>query len=296
MIALIATQQLPLQVADEAREACRAIGLDPIEWLRGIPRTAPVAIVGGLAHGERRIPEDLVALLEATPDARLVLCVQEPLIRTRVVLADGRVCLVAPPVERGQIAAALRGSMAAPAPRSTLDGGRFEALRRTHWAAWTRGRRGPSTSLHGEPGATIVLGAVIGAPAEIARALTGPEPDLARVAALAPEVGVAHLDEDGQEWTIYWSLDRGPLWLCSPNRLPTRWDAGRAIAASGSRLLRLAAFPGDQVVGAWSTDASRPAVLAPAALALDGGCETLVALDEIAERDDQFAALVLEAR
>jgi hypothetical protein len=80
--------------------------------------------------------------------------------------------------------------------------------------------------------------------------------------------------------------------------MPAQWDAARGIAAvSQRRLLRLPAFPEDQLVAAWSETPSADDPLAPIRqIASDGGSETIVALDEIAGRHDHITGLVVEVR
>jgi hypothetical protein len=306
MTVLVATGRLTASVARDAREACRALALEPVDWVLGVPRAVPVAVICGLDRGARRIPEDVLVLLEATPALRLVLCAQEPLIKPRVVIGDGRVCVLGPPIERGHIVAALRAVVARPPPPPTgaPHDRRFEVLRRSHWLAWARGRSGPAVSLHEQQGTTVVIGGPGHDPVATADAIAPDRSDADREAALAGlagAVGVAHLTHDADAWVIYWPFDRCPLWICSPNRLPARWNAARAIAALGGhrgpKLVRLPAFPHDQLVAGWSEAASAHAALAPIEHAmLEGGSETILGLDDLVGRDDQLTGLVMEVR
>jgi len=120
----------------------------------------------------------------------------------------------------------------------------------------------------------------------------------AALGAIAGSSGVAHLNHDASEWIVYWPAERCPLWIYSPNRLPARWNAARAIAAVAQRrLIRLPAFPTDQLVAAWSETASADAELAPVRdVLVDSGPETLVGLDDIAGRHDHVTGLVMEVR
>ena len=300
MTVLLAIHRLSATAALEAREACRALALDPVDWVHGVPAAPPLAVIGSLEHGERRIPADLVALLDAAPAARLVLCAQEPLVKPRVVLDHGRISVLAPPVDRAQLGAALRAALS---PRAAAVDGpadhRFEALRRAHWIAWTRGRTGPAISLHEGRGVTLVAGAAPGSRAAIADAMTADRPDAEREAALAGLAGgfgVAHLTPDDSAWVIYWPFERCPLWLYSPDRLPARWNAARGIAAVG-RMLRLPAFPRDQLVGAWTDTAGAPDRFVAVRRAMpDGGSETRAALDELVRTDEHLTGFVLEVR
>ena len=304
MTVLLATHRLLPNVLLQAREACKALDLAARDWVRGIPHVAPRVVIAGLDEGARRIPGDVMTLLEATPALRLVLCAQEPLVRPRVVLGDGRVCVVCPPIDRAQLVTALREAVLPPVPpppREALTTRRFEVLRRSHWIAWTRGRAGPAIALHEQHGATVVLGGAARDPSGIAGAMTATHSDADREAALsvlAGESGVAHLSHDAREWLMYWPADRGQLWLYSPHRLPACWNAVRGIAAVASRrLLRIAAFPDDQLVAAWSDVPSADHALAPIrGILIDGGSETLVGLDDIAGRHDHITGLVMEVR
>jgi hypothetical protein len=302
---LLATHRLPASVLTQAREACKALDLAAVDWVRGIPRSAPLAVIGGLDHGERRIPDDLIALLEATPALRLVLCAQEPLVKPRVVLGDGRVCVLCPPIERVQLELALREAVLPPLPpppsRTIPPSRRFEVLRRSHWIAWARGRSGPAIALSEQGGATVVIGAAARDPAAVAGVMSSSQTDADREAALAVLAGasgVAHLNHDASEWILYWPTAGCSLWLCSPNRLPGCWNAARGIATVvARRLLRLPAFPEDQLVAAWSDTPSTDDPLAAIQdIASQGGSETIRGLDAIVGRHEQVTGLVMEVR
>src|SRR6185503_3677312 len=227
MTVLIAIERLPASALLEAREACKTLGLAAVDWVSGIPAGSPIAVISGLEQGVRRIPEELVALVDAIAGLQLVLCAQEPLVKARVVIGDGRVCVLGPPIGRAHMVAALRSVIAPPPP--PLDGHgtrRFEVLRRAHWVAWARGSSGPAISLHEQRGTTVVIGDGEDRSA-IADAMTAAQSDEDREAALeavAGRAGVAHLTHDANEWVMYWPIDACPLWLYSPNRVPARWN------------------------------------------------------------------------
>lgn len=301
MTVLLAAHRLAPGVITEAREACKELGLEVVDWVSGIPRVAPRVMICGLDLGERRIPEDVVALLEATPTLALVLCAKEPLVKPRVVLYDGRVTALSPPIERSHLTSVLR-SVLQPTPSPQVVEGygdrRFEALRRTHWVAWARGQAAPAISLHEGRGATVVLGDGTYDRPAIAEAMTSTQTDSEREASLgvlAGQSAVAHLTQDANEWVVYWPHAQCPLWIYSPNRLPARWNAGQCLASTaGRRLLRLSAFPGDQLVAAWMpSDAGGVAL---DGILIDKGPETLVGLDAITSRDDRVTGLVMEVR
>jgi hypothetical protein len=299
---LIAADQLPASALLEVREACNTLGLATAEWTGGIPRVAPLAVISGLDHGVRRIPDDLMALLEAIPGLQLVLCAQEPLVKPWIVIGDGRVCVLGPPIGRTHITAALRAAILPPAtPRQPQMNRRFEVLRRSHWIAWARGRSGPAISLHEQRGATVVIGGATHDRSAIADVMTSAQRDADResaLAALAGKAGVAHLTQDASEWVMYWPIDHCQLWLYSPDRIPTRWNAARGIAAvADRRLLRLPAFPADQLVAAWSETPIGTDTLAPVQRrAAEGGSETILGLDDIAGCNADVTGLVMEVR
>jgi hypothetical protein len=231
-----------------------------------------------------------------------VLCVQEPLVERRVVICDGRISVLGPPVERTHILAALRAAiLPPPVPVESQAGRRFEVLRRSHWIAWARGRSGPAISLHEKRGATVVLGGGSRDRSAIAEVMTSTLVDEDRESALgvvAGTAGVAHLTHTADEWVVYWPLERCPLWIYSPNRVPTCWNAARGIAAvPNRRLLRLPAFPEDQLVAAWSDGPGSDDALAPVQhIVAEGGSETIVGLDDIASRNDHITGVVVEVR
>jgi hypothetical protein len=299
---LVAIDQLPASALLEAREACKTLRLATADWVGGIPEVTPFAVISGLDHGVRRIPADLMTLLEAIPGLQLVLCAQEPLVKPQVVVGDGRVCVLGPPIGRMQIITALRAALLPPAvPIASEVNRRFEVLRRSHWIAWTRGRAGAAISLHEQRGATVVIGAASRDRAAIADVMTSAQSDDDRESALdtiAGKAGVAHLTHDAHEWVMYWPVDHCPLWLCSPNRVPARWNAARGIASvANRRLLRLPAFPADQLVAAWSEVPIESAAFAPVQhLAADGGSETIVGLHDIADHNAHVTGLVMEVR
>jgi hypothetical protein len=298
---LIAADTLSASALLEARGACQTLGLATADWTRGTPGGAPFAVIGGLDHGARRIPDELVALLEAIPGLQLVLCAQEPLVQPRVVIGDGRVCVLGPPIGRANIIAALRAATAPARPLDSSAGRRFEVLRRSHWIAWARGSAGPAISLHEQRGATVVIGEGSQDRSAIADVMTSAQPDADREAALgalAGRAGVAHLTHDAHEWVMYWPIDHGALWLYSPDRVPARWNAARGIAnLVNRRLLRLPAFPADQLVAAWSeAPLANDPLSSVHELAAQGGSETIIGLDDLARHDPRVTALVMEVR
>jgi hypothetical protein len=297
----LAVQCLPPALLAEVRAACRALGLPTEDWKGGIPRTPPLVVVTALDAGERRLPDDLCALMEASPGVRAVVCANEPLVKPRVSLGNGRVVLLAPPVDRVRLIAVIRNTIGADAPASpgAGTGSRFEVLRRQYWVAWARGTDARAITLDEHAGMTVAVGAPEAA-ATFTAAIADEASDAERGAAVARELGeqsaAVHLLEDGAEWVIYWPRRDCPLWICSHQRLPTRWDAAAACAASGRPFMRIPAFPGDQVVGGWLDKGTTEAFGPLANVMLEGGPETLAAMATITEHGRSLAGLVVELR
>jgi len=152
---LLATHRLPPILMLQAREACETLELTATEWARGVPPIAPRVVIAALDPGARRIPDDVMTLLEAAPALRLVLCAQEPLVKPRVVLGDGRVCVLSPPIERAHLVSVLREAVVPPGPASPASGSRccggFSGSRgragaRARRSRWTSGAARPSWS------------------------------------------------------------------------------------------------------------------------------------------------------
>jgi hypothetical protein len=155
-------------------------------------------------------------------------------------------------------------------------------------------------ALDEQQGATVVFGKSTAQTAAVARVLWDDNTDTRREAALTDLVGnegaAIHLSDEAGEWLIYWPHPDRPLWICSPQRLPAVWDASAAFA-NGRRLIRLPAFPGDQVIGGWASSPPPANVFEPLARIVgEGGCETLVGLTSIAHRTPILASVVVEVR
>jgi len=292
---LLCIRRLSGSLLAEARAACSALDLQAHDWPGGVPRKPAAVLISALAARERKVPEELCAMLEAMPGLRLVLCADEPLVQPRVVLGD-RVTLLSPPISAEAIALALATSVDAE-PVAPLAQ-RFEVLRRSHWVAWSRGRGGPPISLYETHGATVVVGDAPD-PAALAE-LFQTSPGDAQLEASLDQAGgsaaIAHLTPASREWVLYWPAPQ-PLWLCSRHRLPTRWDAADAMSTAGRRLIRIPAHPDDQLVAAWSDAAMPSGVLAPLEnTVVDGGSETIVGMTALTEHIESLTGLVMEVR
>lgn len=289
MKVLLAERRLSAALELTARVACSSVGASPATWVDGPAPAGARVLLAELQPGERQIPRELCDLLADAPTLHLMLCAQEPLVSPRVVLADGRVSLLAPPVDHAQLVEALQAVVGPPPPPPSSErGARYERLRRSHWLAWTRGVAAPAPRVEDRAGVLVMLGEAgedfPGVAAAIAR-----RDFAAAIAAAAGAAGFVSLTPDAQRWEVYWPDLEQPLWLLSPHRIPSRW---RPPTAARDGLLRLRAFAGDQLVAAWST-----AAVGDVERALrTAGPDTLAALDELAAAAPRFAAAVVEVR
>ncbi len=292
MTVAIVSEHLASSAVVESRAACHDLGLEVVEWEPGRLATMPRVVIAGLPSGQRRVPAELVSLLEASSSVRLILCTHEVLVRPRYPVGDGRVCLLGPPVERAQVIAALHihlGTSRDPEPPSP---GRFEMLRRTHWVAWSQAGQSAAISMHDYGGTTLVVGDVSADERDaLAGAITTSAVEHWRA---PPGVGIAHLREEATEWVLSWPVTAGALWMCSPHRVPVRWNA----AQNGKReLVCLPAFPSDQLVGVWSPRLLSVDPLAQrGAMVLESGVETFANVEQIARERGDVTGLVMEVR
>ncbi len=298
----VAVQRIPPPLLAEVRAACAALGLVVEEWAGGIPRTSPMLVITALEAGERRLPDELCQLIDASPGIRALVCASEPLVKPRISLGSGRVVLLAPPVDRVRLIAVLRATIGADERSPVREAGsrRFELLRRQYWVAWARGADGTTVNLNEQSGLTVAIGpsGIVG---PVTRTLNENISEAKRADKLVERLGnsgaVVHLLEDAAEWLIYWPAPQCPIWISSPQRLPTRWSAAKALGAAGQNLIRVPAFPGDQIVGAWSPDAVVDDVFGPVREGLlEGGPETLANLATATDRMSSLTGVVVELR
>jgi hypothetical protein len=294
----LAVRRIAPSLLIEARAACSSLQLPTEDWGGGIPRHAPRIVITSIDIGDRRIPDDVVGLLDATPGVRAVVCSSEPLIKPRIDLADGRVTLLSPPIDRARLVAVLRAALDAETPLSTPDASsRFEVLRRAYWAAWSRGSSSLPIQIHERNGVTLLFGSAD--IHDVVRTITADIPDGKLAAELAGMLGrdqaAIHLSQDTAEWRVYWPRRDVPLWMCSPHRLPTRWQINPTLG-SGQRFLRISGFPQDQLIaGLAPGDVSD--ILAPVTdVVAEGGPATIGTLAQITAEHGALATAVLEIR
>lgn len=302
MSVALAVRQLSPALLAEVRAACRVLGMPTEEWVGGIPRHPPQLVITALEPGERRLPEELCALLDASPGLRAVVCASEPLVKPRVTLGQGRVVLLAPPLDRVRMSAILRSALGveAPASASASAGRTFEALRRQYWVAWARGVEAPPVTRDEQSGLCLAFGEP-SMSQSLVHSMTEDVDDAQRAANLTQRVGSAgaaiQLSDDAADWLFYWPRSEQPLWICSPHRLPVRWDAAAALQNRAERLLRLPAFPGDRIVCGWSTMPTAPELFGPLkTMMLEGALEGFAGIVALTEAVVSLGGAVVELR
>jgi hypothetical protein len=291
----LAVRRIAPSLLVEARAACSALALATEDWGGGIPRQPPRVVITGIDAGDRRIPEDVCGLLDATPGVRAVVCAAEPLIKPRIDLADGRVTLLSPPIDRTRLVAVLRAALdVTPMMMSPDASHRFEVLRRGYWIAWARGTSSPLLKVDESHGLTLLVGT--GDVADVVRCITtdAGDAELANELAglLGPDQAAIHLSADTAEWRIYWPRRDAPLWMCSPKRLPATWQLDAHLGKN--HLLRLSGFPQDQLVFGWAID--KVAFTKVNDVVAEGGPATIGALSALAVDHPALAGGVVEVR
>jgi hypothetical protein len=290
------TDHLDRAVVAELGAVCARAAAEVLPW-RLLASSRPTLIVGALGRGERQIPAPLLEVVNAR-GAALLLLSDDPLIRPVIATHGGRVTLVAPSVSRARLRGTIRMLLA-------RHGG--FGRERLHQHVWTATfGHGPShgPALHQDrSGATTAVfpfnpgwsGAEpLSAEAhQIAYAGTklDDEERQIRLRDLFGNVaGLVHLSRDRLEWTLYWPSSTCPVLLCSAHRLPSVCNLA---ADADSKLVHLAASPGDVVVGL-----SSPASLQHRGLsASDGGAAFLEELENGASDPRALpAGMIVEIR
>jgi hypothetical protein len=303
-------------------DACDRAGLHMVVWrpgarLDGVRGRLALA-AAALPPGERRVPEDLVALsTRVCPGLPLLLLSSEALLRPTMTLQNGRITLLGPPLTTARICSRLRilasdgrsgfGSLdTSPGlnePRSPLVVRRYR--QRSFWIG--------TLGLHdGQPLLPVVAERPAdGALALVPRAGRTVDPAEARAAAalvrqapsdeilaleladvLRDDVGMIHLPPDTSEWTLYWPDASWPLHIFSPLRLPPAF----ALNKVGSALVRMRAASGDVVAGLTCApaDYENAEALAVKAVAEGGPALHELLADALRQRPDRVAGAVVE--
>jgi hypothetical protein len=257
-------------------DACARLRAGMQVWNPGAPLAAdtrPAVVVGALAAGTRRIPDEIIELADRRfPGTQVLLVCDEPLIRPTLTLQHGRLTLIEPPATVERMTSRIRMLLADEpdeqrshprvvrlepgAPGSVAS---QEFRRGPWWAAQLACHAGDAdasaarTCLALDHGLTVVLTppwtSVDDETIERALELLARDPDAEDLGdqledALGPEVGLVHFTDERQSWLVYWPCHGRPLWLFSTERLP-RWSD---LARGGdSTLLRLPAVAGDVI-------------------------------------------------
>ena len=294
-LVLIAVHRASAWLQYEVREACAELGVTLDEWSGGLVAKPVNVVVSGLEAGVRKIPDDLQVLTDSCPGSRLLLCTQEALIKPRVLLADGRVMLLAPPIERSNVSAALSTLLRSERRRehhSTEGGaGRVQLVRRTHWLGWLRGSSGPPLVLHEDGGTAIVVGASATDPELLLGADAAERADTE----VSAGAGIFQLGVEAGAWALRWGAKSGHVVLHSPDRLPRTWIPD-PVELPSVHNVRIAAFPRDQLILVWSSAAQPPEMADVLDCIRDDATQTFARGSDLIERSPHLTLGVLEVR
>jgi hypothetical protein len=327
---LVAAQGLDEAQLANVEAACSLARLRSQRWAGDSldDRSAPDLLVAGVPPGERRIPEELVALIaRKLPDVGLLLLCSEPLIRPLATLHQGRVTLIGPPLTADAIANRLR-VLVAERHQTELpsDGGERSVLTvqylRPQW--WVAGisceGSNPARALplfrQDDSGLTVLIflrdhaAPDWGSLDRVVELLRADDPRAALEQRLAEVLGagtgLVHLSANAQEWLFYWPRRACPLWLLSPARLPKRWDLSNTLDLQPSRVLRMRAVAADLLVAlsvsppqpdAAATDAGAPARPALPVPMMSGGPALMDHfVEQLRERPLSFCGMIAEVR
>ncbi len=293
---IVDTDRLDGAVVAELGAVCARASAEVLPW-RSLATSQPILIVGALGRGERQIPAALLEAVNAR-GAALLLLSDDPLVRPVVATHGGRVTLVAPSVSRARLRGTIRMLLA------RHGGFAREQLHQHVWTATFGGSGSQTPALHQDTSGALTAvfpfnpGWSGAAPLSVeahqiayAGANLDDEERQLRLRDLFGSVaGMVHLSRDTLEWTLYWPSSVYPVLLCSVHRLPAVCNLA---AQADSRVLHLAASPGDVVVGLAS-----PALLQHRGLtAGDGGAAILEELENAAaDRRSVPAGVLVEIR
>ncbi len=295
----------------EVTAQCEKAGLRAVLWadLNAAPPLAgksPTLLVAELPPGERRIPDQVVSLMNHTfSDAPLLLVCSDVLHRPAISLQNGRVTLVGPPASPPRLLGRMRALLAGriPTKRAHLETSELVNARWWVGALSPSGVAVPPLRQQVAEGVTALLpaaGARVGDD-DLAKALTilrrgqasAEEHAQSLGALLGTRAGLVHLSSTAETWTFYWPDLPGQLVLGSTQRFPHQWDLAAALHRTGQKFARLGAAGGDTVV---ATTAALPSVGLVEAMA-DGGPAVLDLLnDHFARAQASFCGVVSEVR
>lgn len=293
---VIDTDQLDGGIVAELVAVAARAGAEVLPW-RALQTSQPLLVVGALGRGERTIPTPLLDAVN-TAGAALLLVSHDPLIRPVVTSHGGRVTMVAASASRPRVRGTLRMLLASYGKFASdqLDG--------RHWSALWGDAGALGAALHRDRGGAVTGVFPLAAGWSGAAALAveahrivashlrrdDEEQHVALRELFGSAAGMVQLSADASEWTVYWPSSSCPLVLCSVQRLPEECDLA---THADTRVLRLAASPGDAMVALSSTAAL--ARCAPSASA--GGAAFLDELEATAASlSPPPTALIVEVR
>jgi len=272
---IVADHHLDPATVQIIKDACAGVGAAYHAWnatdrFESLAGRAALAI-GTVAHGARKIPNDLASLVtDQIPGLLLVLIAQEPLVRPVVTLHDGLVTLVDPASSPAVLTHCLRVLLAESPPATLRQGGWWPGLppephgalplRRREYrigASFVGVLEGPRALANAEMAPIAWLRAAAGVSAVVTPCCDEPAPetgDLRDAAAFVKlEVNDSRLD-----WFFHVPHAGAALALFSAMRFPPFTDLSllRAQGEGGSR--RLAAAPGDLALAIAPFDALGP--------------------------------------
>lgn len=302
-------------VAEEVEDACAKIGVQIQRW-RGEPLSDPGGqdvglVVAGLGKGQRRVPDDLVQLLDTRyPATPLLLLCHDKLLRPQMSLQGGRITLLGPPAVGPRIRSAIRALVADRVGGPSVDtlrgvaGARVQVVAqridRSQWWLGTLGTRRHAdreesaalpmvhhrrldglVALLPPPGAERPGATQLSQVLHLLRShrhgdLEGP---LARTLG---DTAMIHLGTGEREWIVHWPDRRRPLWLYSVLRLPSLWNLTRTLKGT---LVRMRAAGADLLA---ATNAPPP--LSPQMLSGESRGSMRAAQSAADPRDEELAS------
>lgn len=247
---MVATDRLTKERTAEVAIACERAGVRTMLAAgSGLPAadSGPALVVAGLAAGERRIPEELLAYVRARgPAGALLLICAERLVRPSLFLSAGRLAVLGADATIDTIATRLRILLTDQATAA----GANDLGERAYPFWWSRdtrpGHTGSAQYLEDHGGFTQVfaLEGSVDAPTPAflhLRATLCEHSD--RPEGLPPDrewesginIGTIHYNPRHGTLLIFWPPIEHTLWMISPTRLPILSDLSR-LGAGGARL------------------------------------------------------------
>jgi hypothetical protein len=207
--------------------ACESIEINPCIVHDSFDGNTPKVVVASLGSKERRVPVDCQRFLERfAPKASLLLICDEPLIRSNICLADGRINLVAWTSGISAIAGRIRVMLA---QKKQSDASDCEIATANWWAA-CRFELAVSPFQRAPQGRLLTQFSLEAAPSN---------------------QGCLELFPETNTWQLEWPVSKKTLWLLSSERLPRVSDMAAIHGGKGRVSLR--AVSGDIAIAVTSS-------------------------------------------